>query len=189
MSEYDPRLVAPTCLYLASKVEESTVQARLLVFYIKKMCGMSYYRICGHNIFSWKNCTKQLFLSLSKVQVPMISIGLKLRIFLKWKWSSWKHLTIIWLFFIHTVLSYSKLTFPMSLLVFSCNMPSPYVPSFQFFVLVEFHVDGFPFLQVIAGCWHNRSDAICLVSTAFMEDMIQVQQLRNKCWGKLYIWH
>jgi len=85
MSEYDPRLVAPTCLYLASKVEESTVQARLLVFYIKKMCGMSYYRICGHNIFSWKNCTKQLFLSLSKVQVPMISIGLKLRIFLKWK--------------------------------------------------------------------------------------------------------
>ncbi|KAL6845917.1 hypothetical protein ACP4OV_023365 [Aristida adscensionis] len=39
MTEYDPRLVAPTCLYLASKVEESTVQARLLVFYIKKMCG------------------------------------------------------------------------------------------------------------------------------------------------------
>nr|CAB3479023.1 unnamed protein product [Digitaria exilis] len=39
MLEYDPRLVAPTCLYLASKVEESTVQARLLVFYIKKMCG------------------------------------------------------------------------------------------------------------------------------------------------------
>ncbi|XP_044382040.1 cyclin-C1-1 isoform X2 [Triticum aestivum] len=39
MSEYDPRLVAPACLYLASKVEESTVQARLLVFYIKKMCG------------------------------------------------------------------------------------------------------------------------------------------------------
>ncbi|XP_066390520.1 cyclin-C1-1-like [Miscanthus floridulus] len=39
MSDYDPRLIAPTCLYLASKVEESTVQARLLVFYIKKMCG------------------------------------------------------------------------------------------------------------------------------------------------------
>ncbi|KAL6845918.1 hypothetical protein ACP4OV_023366 [Aristida adscensionis] len=39
MTEYDPRLVAPTCLYLASKVEESTVQARLLVFYIKRMCG------------------------------------------------------------------------------------------------------------------------------------------------------
>ena len=143
MSEYDPRLVAPTCLYLASKVEESTVQARLLVFYIKKMCGMSYYRICGHNIFSWKNCTKQLFLSLSlsKVQVPMISIGLKLRIFLKWKWSSWKHLTIIWLFFIHTVLSYSKITFPMSLLVFSCNMSS----RIQFFVLVEFSFWWIPF--------------------------------------------
>ncbi|KAJ6845250.1 cyclin-C1-1-like isoform X1 [Iris pallida] len=38
MSEYDPHLVAPTCLYLASKAEESTVQARLLVFYIKKAC-------------------------------------------------------------------------------------------------------------------------------------------------------
>ncbi|KAF3327726.1 Cyclin-C1-1 [Carex littledalei] len=38
MTEYDPRIVAPTCLYLASKAEESTVQARLLVFYIKKMC-------------------------------------------------------------------------------------------------------------------------------------------------------
>lgn len=38
MTEYDPRLVAPTCLYLASKAEESTVQARLLVFYIKKLC-------------------------------------------------------------------------------------------------------------------------------------------------------
>ncbi|XP_062174273.1 cyclin-C1-2-like [Alnus glutinosa] len=37
MTEYDPRLVAPTCLYLASKAEESTVQARLLVFYLKKM--------------------------------------------------------------------------------------------------------------------------------------------------------
>ena len=42
MTEYDPRLVAPACLYLASKVEESTVQARLLVFYIKKMCGESW---------------------------------------------------------------------------------------------------------------------------------------------------
>ncbi|XAR58756.1 hypothetical protein NMG60_11014285 [Bertholletia excelsa] len=37
MSEYDPRLVAPTCLYLASKAEESTVQARLLQFYIRKI--------------------------------------------------------------------------------------------------------------------------------------------------------
>ncbi|RXH98028.1 hypothetical protein DVH24_010353 [Malus domestica] len=33
---YDPRLVAPTCLCLASKAEESTRQAKLLVFYIKK---------------------------------------------------------------------------------------------------------------------------------------------------------
>lgn len=40
MAEYDPRLVAPTCLYLASKAEESTVQARLLVFYIKKLCKL-----------------------------------------------------------------------------------------------------------------------------------------------------
>jgi len=48
MSDYDPRLVAPTCLYLASKVEESTVQARLLVFYIKKTCGMSYNHVYWH---------------------------------------------------------------------------------------------------------------------------------------------
>ena len=48
MSDYDPRLIAPTCLYLASKVEESTVQARLLVFYIKKMCGMSYNHVYCH---------------------------------------------------------------------------------------------------------------------------------------------
>ncbi|EFJ10868.1 hypothetical protein SELMODRAFT_173060 [Selaginella moellendorffii] len=36
-SEYDPRLVAPTCLYLASKAEESTVQAKLLIFYMKQI--------------------------------------------------------------------------------------------------------------------------------------------------------
>jgi len=78
MSDYDPRLIAPTCLYLASKVEESTVQARLLVFYIKKMCGMSYNHIYCH-IYMEK--LQPLF----KVQVPMTSIGLKLRIFLKWK--------------------------------------------------------------------------------------------------------
>lgn len=35
--EYDPRLVAPTCLYLASKAEESTVQAKLLIFHMKKI--------------------------------------------------------------------------------------------------------------------------------------------------------
>ncbi|KAK7356404.1 hypothetical protein VNO80_15675 [Phaseolus coccineus] len=44
MAEYDPRLVAPTCLYLASKAEESTVQARLLVFYIKKLYADEKYR-------------------------------------------------------------------------------------------------------------------------------------------------
>ncbi|XP_058093365.1 cyclin-C1-1-like isoform X2 [Magnolia sinica] len=44
MTEYDPRLVAPTCLYLASKAEESTVQARLLTFYIKKMSLDEKYR-------------------------------------------------------------------------------------------------------------------------------------------------
>ncbi|XP_023532063.1 cyclin-C1-1-like isoform X1 [Cucurbita pepo subsp. pepo] len=37
MTEYDPRLVTPACLHLASKAEESTVQARLLVFYLKKI--------------------------------------------------------------------------------------------------------------------------------------------------------
>ena len=45
MTEYDPRLVAPTCLYLASKAEESTVQARLLVFYIKKLCKLLAYNL------------------------------------------------------------------------------------------------------------------------------------------------
>ncbi|GER25635.1 cyclin family protein, partial [Striga asiatica] len=44
MTQYDPRLVAPTCLYLASKAEESTVQARLLVFYIKKLYSDEKYR-------------------------------------------------------------------------------------------------------------------------------------------------
>ncbi|XP_057964096.1 cyclin-C1-2-like [Malania oleifera] len=44
MAEYDPRLVAPTCLYLASKAEESTVQARLLVFCIKKLYADEKYR-------------------------------------------------------------------------------------------------------------------------------------------------
>ncbi|KAM7263132.1 hypothetical protein ACFE04_000815 [Oxalis oulophora] len=43
MSEYEPRLVASTCLYLASKAEESTVQARLLTFYIKKICNYSFH--------------------------------------------------------------------------------------------------------------------------------------------------
>ncbi|CAK9140908.1 unnamed protein product [Ilex paraguariensis] len=44
MTECDPRLVAPTCLYLAAKAEESTVQARLLGFYIKKLYSAEKYR-------------------------------------------------------------------------------------------------------------------------------------------------
>ncbi|XP_002320618.2 cyclin-C1-2 isoform X2 [Populus trichocarpa] len=44
MSEYDPRLAAPTCLYLASKAEESTIQARVLSFYIKKLYSDDKYR-------------------------------------------------------------------------------------------------------------------------------------------------
>ncbi|CAN6447649.1 unnamed protein product [Victoria cruziana] len=36
MTECDPRLVAPTCLYLAAKAEESTVQAKLIAFYLRK---------------------------------------------------------------------------------------------------------------------------------------------------------
>lgn len=44
MTEYNPLLVAPACLYLASKAEESTVQARLLVFYIKKLYTDEKYR-------------------------------------------------------------------------------------------------------------------------------------------------
>lgn len=52
MSEYDPRLVAPTCLYLASKAEESTVQAKLLVFYIKKLCNHLLLNIIDHFFIS-----------------------------------------------------------------------------------------------------------------------------------------
>ncbi|KAJ8749261.1 hypothetical protein K2173_018741 [Erythroxylum novogranatense] len=44
MSQYDPCLVAPTCLYLAAKAEESMLQARLLVFYIKKLYSDEKYR-------------------------------------------------------------------------------------------------------------------------------------------------
>lgn len=40
MVEFEPRLVALTCLYLASKAEESIVQARNLVFYIKRLCNI-----------------------------------------------------------------------------------------------------------------------------------------------------
>eukprot|EP00249_Psilotum_nudum_P009746 c22129_g1_i2 orf=322-864(-) len=43
-SEYDPFLVAPTCLYLASKAEENTVQAKLLVHYMQKISAGEKYR-------------------------------------------------------------------------------------------------------------------------------------------------
>lgn len=43
MVEFEPRLVALTCLYLASKAEESIVQARNLVFYIKRLCNIFFY--------------------------------------------------------------------------------------------------------------------------------------------------
>lgn len=36
-AEFDPCLVAPTCLYLASKAEESTVPAKHLLFFMKKI--------------------------------------------------------------------------------------------------------------------------------------------------------
>uniref|UniRef100_A0A0D6R9B9 Cyclin-like domain-containing protein n=1 Tax=Araucaria cunninghamii TaxID=56994 RepID=A0A0D6R9B9_ARACU len=44
-TEYDPRLVAPTCVYLASKAEESTVQAKLLIYYMKKIHDKHRYEI------------------------------------------------------------------------------------------------------------------------------------------------
>ncbi|ERN10068.1 hypothetical protein AMTRI_Chr06g195010 [Amborella trichopoda] len=44
MTEYDPCLVAPTCLYLASKAEESTVPAKLLVFWLKKLYADDRYK-------------------------------------------------------------------------------------------------------------------------------------------------
>ncbi|XP_040994786.1 cyclin-C1-2-like isoform X1 [Juglans microcarpa x Juglans regia] len=50
MNEYDPRLVAPTCLYLASKAEESTLQARLLVFVLKKLYSDEKYRYDRYEI-------------------------------------------------------------------------------------------------------------------------------------------
>eukprot|EP00271_Cylindrocystis_brebissonii_P022141 TRINITY_DN8357_c0_g1_i1.p1 TRINITY_DN8357_c0_g1~~TRINITY_DN8357_c0_g1_i1.p1 ORF type:complete len:271 (+),score=56.66 TRINITY_DN8357_c0_g1_i1:318-1130(+) len=44
-AEYDPRLVAPSCLYLASKAEECTVQAKVVVFYMKKLWPDGKYEI------------------------------------------------------------------------------------------------------------------------------------------------
>ncbi len=36
-SEWDPRQVAPACVYLASKTEESPLQAKILVQYVKSL--------------------------------------------------------------------------------------------------------------------------------------------------------
>nr|VDC92282.1 unnamed protein product [Brassica rapa] len=44
LTEYEPRLVAPTCLYLACKAEESVVHAKILVFYIKKLYADEKFR-------------------------------------------------------------------------------------------------------------------------------------------------
>ena len=37
--EYDPRLVGPACLYLASKTEESLIQAKVLFHFMRKISG------------------------------------------------------------------------------------------------------------------------------------------------------
>lgn len=44
MTEYEPRLVAPACLYLASKAEESTIQARVVQYYMKRIYADEKYR-------------------------------------------------------------------------------------------------------------------------------------------------
>ncbi|WZY79161.1 hypothetical protein YC2023_025545 [Brassica napus] len=42
MVEFEPRLVALACMYLASKAEESIVQARNIIFYIRKLYPDEY---------------------------------------------------------------------------------------------------------------------------------------------------
>ena len=37
--DIDPRLLAPACLYLACKVEESQVQAKLIIVYTRQAQG------------------------------------------------------------------------------------------------------------------------------------------------------
>ena len=37
--DYDPRKLAPTCLYLACKAEECQVQAKLLLQYVAAIAG------------------------------------------------------------------------------------------------------------------------------------------------------
>lgn len=41
-SEYDPRLVAPACLYLACKAEEAQLQAKLLFYAMRKVAGVLF---------------------------------------------------------------------------------------------------------------------------------------------------
>jgi cyclin C len=52
LTEYEPRLVAPTCLYLACKAEESVVHAKLLVFYMKKLCKF-FFVFCFQNFLEF----------------------------------------------------------------------------------------------------------------------------------------
>ena len=40
--DYDPRKLAPTCLYLACKAEECQVQAKLLLQYVAAIAGQPY---------------------------------------------------------------------------------------------------------------------------------------------------
>ncbi|XP_041990394.1 cyclin-C1-1-like isoform X2 [Salvia splendens] len=45
MTEYDPCLVAPTCLYLAAKAEECTVHSKLVAFQITKdLSDVKYFK-------------------------------------------------------------------------------------------------------------------------------------------------
>ena len=37
--QHDPRLIAPACLYLACKAEESQLQAKLLFYAMRKVAG------------------------------------------------------------------------------------------------------------------------------------------------------
>lgn len=87
MSEYDPRLVAPTCLYLASKAEESTVQAKLLVFYIRKICKylllkiIDYFSNFYYDLLNVKPSQFTTFL----LQIRMRSIDTRSKTYWKWK--------------------------------------------------------------------------------------------------------
>lgn len=48
---HDPRLVAPACLYLACKAEESQLQAKLLFYAMRKVAGE---HIVLHDLFVWQ---------------------------------------------------------------------------------------------------------------------------------------